>query len=332
MGVLIIARADDAHAGAVIREIRLLGGDAVVADLSEFPQRARLNIRYSCCGERTYELVLDGRAHDLAAFGAAWWRRPQQPEVSSELASGTHQLFAMNEAAEALGGLWHALDTFWVNDPARDHVAHRKVTQLRVAQDCGLRIPDTLITNDPAQARLFADRHGYRQVIYKAFSALEQEWRETRLLRAEEVALLDHVQYAPVIFQEYVEAIYDLRITVVGEEVFPAAIRSQETRYPVDFRMDIANASITPVELPPELVDRLLRFQRALGIRYGAIDMRLRPDGEYVFLEVNPAGQWLFIEEATRQPIAAALARLLVEHDHTARRPGEAADGGARQA
>ena len=115
-----------------------------------------------------------------------------------------------------------------------------------------------------------------------------------------------------MIFQEYIEAEYDLRITVVGDEIFPAAIYSQQTSYPVDFRMDMANARICPAELPDQIQTRLRDFMGRLGLQYGAIDMRLRPDGEYVFLEINPAGQWLFVEEVTGQPIAESLARLLI--------------------
>ena len=125
------------------------------------------------------------------------------------------------------------------------------------------------------------------------------------------------MKYAPVIFQEYVDAVYDLRITLVGDEIFAAAIHSQQTSYPTDFRMDMSNAKIAAVDLPPNVQERLRQYRRALGLQYGAVDMRLRADGKYVFLEVNPAGQWLFIEEATKQPIAAALARLLVDHDAT---------------
>jgi glutathione synthase/RimK-type ligase-like ATP-grasp enzyme len=315
MTVLVIGHEGDAHTLAVVREIGRLGGDVAIADLSDFPQRSQLNIRYTCCGDHQFEISIDGQARSLDDVAAAWWRRPQQPQVSAAIGSESHRLFALNEAAEALAGLWHALDVFWVNDPARDHVAHRKITQLRMAQQCGFRIPDTLISNDPERARVFIDHRGYRNVVYKAFSAFEDEWRETRLLRPDELSLLDNVQYAPVIFQEYVEAAYDLRITVVGDAVFAAAIHSQETSYPVDFRMDMASATIEPVDVPPSVEGQVTTYLRALGLQYGAIDMRVRPDGEYVFLEINPAGQWLFVEEVTHQPIAATLAQLLIEHD-----------------
>jgi glutathione synthase/RimK-type ligase-like ATP-grasp enzyme len=315
VAVLVIAREDDAHTQAVLRHVRELGTEFLVADLSRFPRFSSLKVRYTCCGDRGFGLSFGEEAHDLGRFRSGWWRRPQHPRISEDIVPETHRLFATNEAAEALAGLWHALDIAWVNDPARDHVAHRKIFQLRQAQECGFTLPDTLITNDPDDARLFIDRRGYRNVVYKAFSALEEEWRETRLLRPEELELLDHVRYAPLIFQEYVEAVHDVRITVVGDAIFAAAIHSQETSYPVDFRMDMDNAAISAVDLPEPVADQIRALMRALGLSFGAIDMRLRPDGEYVFLEINPAGQWLFVEEATGQPIAMALARLLVDLD-----------------
>ena len=152
-------------------------------------------------------------------------------------------------------------------------------------------------------------------MIYKAFSATETEWRETRLLREEELAQLENVKYAPVIFQSYIEADVDLRITVVGDKIFPAAIHSQDTSYKVDFRMDIGQARIESATLPTDVEAKLFALMNRLGLVYGAIDMRRRPDGSHVFLEVNPSGQWLFIERSSGQPITAALAELLQDKD-----------------
>jgi glutathione synthase/RimK-type ligase-like ATP-grasp enzyme len=114
-----------------------------------------------------------------------------------------------------------------------------------------------------------------------------------------------------VIFQEYVPADVDLRITVVGKRVFAAAIHSQETDYPTDFRMSLGQAEVEAVELPREVEERLLALIDRLGLAYGAVDMRRTPEGEHVFLEVNTAGEFLFVEERTGQPIARALAELL---------------------
>ena len=311
MAVLILAAVGDEHADAVIREIDRHGGEAEHVDLSTFPQQLRLSMRYDCCGGRSSALDLPGGRRDVRDFGSIWWRRPQAPLVSADITRPTHRMFAANEAQEALYGLWHTLDVFWVNDPLRDLAAHRKPFQLRVAQDVGLRVPVTLITNDPDEARSFVDARGYRRVVYKAFSATESEWRETRILHREELPLLDHVRYAPVIFQEYIEALYDLRVTVVGDDVFPAAIHSQQTAYAVDFRMDMGNAEVEAVELPSDVERAVKALLARLGLVYGAIDMRRTPDDRYVFLEINPAGQWIFVADKTGQPMTEAVARLL---------------------
>jgi glutathione synthase/RimK-type ligase-like ATP-grasp enzyme len=315
--ILIVSSPSDTHTTAVLGELSKLGATAQLLDLSEFPQRTKVAIRFECPRAHNFSLHLDGgKVLDLDDFRAIWWRRPQPYRLHAEIMQPEHQAFAYTESHEAFSGLWQALDVFWVNHPTRDEVAARKVFQLRIAQEVGLDIPHTLITNDPEHARAFISSHGSERTIYKAFSATEQHWRETRILKPDEVALIDNVKYAPVIFQEYIPAQYDIRITIVGDEMFPAAIHSQESSYKVDFRMDMMNTRIEAVRLPDEVESGLRALMSRLGLVYGAVDMRLTPDGRYIFLEINPAGQWLFIEDRSRQPITAALANILASHDH----------------
>jgi glutathione synthase/RimK-type ligase-like ATP-grasp enzyme len=203
-----------------------------------------------------------------------------------------------------------ALPCAWVNPRAADEAAHRKPYQWEIAQQVGLRLPRTLVTNRPEEARAFIERVGVGKAVFKAFVASIEAWRETRLVEAADVERLEQVRYAPVIFQEYVEGV-DLRITAVGDRLFPCEIDARNTSYPMDMRMVVGESVVSPVELPPGLHDALLALQRRLGLRYGAIDMRRTPDGEYVFLEVNPAGQWLFVERLTGMPIGQAVADLL---------------------
>ena len=126
------------------------------------------------------------------------------------------------------------------------------------------------------------------------------------------------MRYAPVIFQEHIPAVVDLRVTIVGDELFAAEIGSQKTAYPVDFRMDMDRAEVRAHKLPDEIERRLHALMDTAGIVYGAADLRLTPEGEYVFLEINPAGQWLFVERLTGQPITAALCAYLMAHDRDA--------------
>lgn len=316
MAVLIIAPERDEHAQAVGREIGRLGVRAEIVDVGAFPETISLTMRYECCtGRRAFHLEGHGGRLNLAEFGSVWWRRPSHPSITGAMGRPSHRLFAANEAQEALNGLWHSMDADWINNPALDYVAQRKAYQLSAAQDVGLTIPATLITSDPFEARKFVDARGYRNVVYKSFSSTADEWRETRLLREDEIQLLDLVRHAPVIFQSYAPAIYDLRITVIDDRIFPAAIFSQETDYTIDCRIDIGNARIEQVALPPAVEAQLLALMRRVGLVYGAIDMRLQPDGTYVFLELNPAGQFLYIEVASGLPITVAMAAALVKRD-----------------
>ena len=323
--ILVISHEKDEHATAVLAELNRLGAPATLFDMAHFPQQFQIALRYTNTGTdgpaRAFDLL--PRAGEtplpLSECRAIWWRRPMPFEIDDAVRTASHRNFAYNECLEAVSGLWQTLaagDAFWINPPARDEVAARKAYQLRVAQDVGLPIPDTLITNSPDRVREFIRAQGGpERTIYKSFSATEEAWRETRLLKENEVALLDAVRFAPVIFQEYIPARVDLRITVIGPHVFPGAIHSQETAYAVDFRMDMNRARVEPWELPGEVERGLHALMERLGLVYGAIDMRLTPDGRYVFLEVNPAGQWLFMEEHTRHPITQTLARTLAEND-----------------
>lgn len=310
--ILLVSHAVDEHATAVLAELGRLGADARILDLSQFPQQLRLVMGYERKGVRSFSLYSQSAPEIRCAdIRSVWWRRPQSFKLHPEVTRGTHQTFAYNEASEAFAGFWNALDARWINHPSRDDVASRKAFQLRIAQEVGLDIPKTLITNDPEEAHRFIEEVGAGHTICKAFSATIHEWRETRLVGPAELQALDAVRYAPVIFQEYVPAIADLRITAVGEELFPAAIYSQETSYPVDFRMEMSRAHTESITLPDEVTKRLKMLLSRFGLMYGAIDMRLTPENKYVFLEINPAGQWLFVEQRTGQPITAALARLL---------------------
>jgi glutathione synthase/RimK-type ligase-like ATP-grasp enzyme len=313
--ILVISSDQDLHAKTVLEGLARGGAQATLLDLSKFPQRLQLSSSYPHSAGHDHHIREGSSDLALADFRVAWWRRPQPFRLDPLITSPAYQAFAHNESHEAFWGLCLALDVFWVNHPIRDQEAAHKVYQLKVAREVGLEIPVTLVTNDPDEARAFVQTHGPEATVYKAFSATEQHWRESRLLKPEETQLLDNVRFAPVIFQEYIPARFDLRVTIVGKNIFAAAIYSQETSYRVDFRMEFDRSRVESFELPGEIVEPLYALMDRLGLVYGAIDMRLTPDGRFVFLEINPAGQWLFIENRTKQPITDAFIRLLAASD-----------------
>ena len=311
--ILVVSHAADDHACGVLRALQAERYPAVLVDTGRYPSDAAVSQHFGA-GAATYELTIDGRVVDLSLCRVAWWRRPQPFTLHQGLDADV-AAFTYTECHEAIAGMWAALDVTWVNQPERDEVAHHKPYQLAIATEVGLPIPRTLITNDPVEARDFVGEVGLHQTIYKTFLASEENWRETRLLRDEEFAMLDQVRFAPVIFQEFIPATADIRATVIGDQIFAAAISQSNGAYAFDYRMDMPAATFEATTLPAETEERIHALMRRLGLIYGAIDLRRTKTGDYIFLEVNPAGEWRFVEERTQQPITDALARLLMELD-----------------
>jgi glutathione synthase/RimK-type ligase-like ATP-grasp enzyme len=279
-------------------------------DLSDFPGRARMALAWSNGEGEAFEIETPRGPVDVAGARVVWWRRVRGFDVDAAITAPQARAFAESETGQAINGMLEALKCPWVNPRQADAAAHHKPYQGSVAQALGLRLPRTLVTTKPEAAREFIDRIGVGRTVFKAFLASIGDWRETRLVERDDLDKLELVRYAPVIFQEYVEGV-DLRITVVGSEIFAAEIDARKTSYPVDMRMSIGEGSFRPVELPAAVARAVLRLQRRLNLDYGAIDMRRTHDGEHVFLEVNPAGQWMFVEQRTGLPISAAMANRL---------------------
>lgn len=309
--ILVISHEQDPHADRVIQHLRADGQEVLLFNLTELPDRATLTIDYNCCGSPRIDFTRrTGETFALNEVRSVWWRRPQVPDLAS-VTDPQVNLFTANEWSEAINGLWQLLDARWMNDPTLDDAASRKARQLRLAAEVGLKTPRTLITSDPARARAFIQRLGVENTIYKTFSCTHAVWRETRLLHTEDLAQIDAVRVAPVIFQEFIPAESDLRITHVDGRFYTAAIRSAPQQGLIDFRMSVGDAAMRAEQLPVDIAEKLRALMLRLGLVYGAIDVRRTPGGEYFFFEVNTAGEFLFVEDRTNLPISKAIAAWL---------------------
>jgi glutathione synthase/RimK-type ligase-like ATP-grasp enzyme len=326
--ILVVSFPEEEHTQDVIGRLRARGRPVHLLDLGSLPSQRSVTLEWR--QDRAMQSIVHGAGEslDLADVGVVWWRRVRPFDVDASVTAPHARAFATSETTQAVYGMLDSLDCPWVNPRTADDTGHHKPFQWAVAQEVGLRVPRTLVTNRPEDAQRFIAELGRERTICKAFLASLDAWRETRVVTAEDVGRLDLVRLAPVIFQEYVDGV-DLRITIVGERLFPCAIDARRTRYPVDMRMVVGEADVSPAELPRAVERDLLRLMRRLDLRYGAVDMRRTDGGDHYFLEVNPAGQWHFVEHRTGLPIsdavAAELARLETEHLEAAgRRPAGA--------
>jgi glutathione synthase/RimK-type ligase-like ATP-grasp enzyme len=157
----------------------------------------------------------------------------------------------------------------------------------------------------------------HNPLIYKPLSYLiipsDHLILYANLLSNEElVAASQNISRAPSIYQEYIEKDYELRITVIGEDIYPVKIYSQTNENTIiDWRKDQLNLEYELVSLDPEFEESLRNLHNNFNLIYGAYDFIVTPKGEHVFLEVNPVGQWLWLEEELGLDISQSIADLL---------------------
>lgn len=311
----------DVHCEELGVELAQRGVPHLCLHTEEFLQSCRMSLRLGQAGETPGVLHLPTGDLALDEVRSVWFRGPgihvgEAPGMDAEAA-----VFARREAEGALFGLMGVLgDAFWVNPPRGVYAAEDKMAQLRLARSLGLLIPRTLVTNDPAAAREFYSAcRG--DVILKTFGRLagyDADGREKLILTnrvlTEHLDEMQAVRHAPCFFQEYVPKDVELRVTVAGRQVFAAEIHSQQSAQSRDDyrRYDLENTPYRACTLPPRVEDACLRVVEHYGLSYGALDLIRRPDGAYVFLEINANAQFLWIQDMTGMPILQALAEMLV--------------------
>lgn len=304
----------DEHGEVVAEALKRKDASVRRLNVEQFPRQIKVKIEL---GQSFSGRLRDGEGPlDLERVRAVWNRRPRPSEIDPALSPAARG-FALRESLTALGGLYLNLaDRFWVNPPWREAgLADNKLYQLRLAHSLGLRIPRTLATNDQKAAIDFFDACG-GAVIYKPLTPPVEFlpavlW--TSKVRRESLEDPRRFERSPALLQEHVLKQSDVRVNVIGRNVFAAEILSQETEHGrLDCRRELG-ARHRIIELPPNIVRACRRLTRRLGLAFGAIDLILTPEGEFVFLEINPAGQWLWIEQMTGQPLLDNFCEMLIQ-------------------
>ena len=320
--VLVITNDHDEHANAVIEELDRRAVPVFRFHPEEFPDACSISMEIR-------DGHIDGEirnAHHRVAFHdvcAAWYRRSRAlfaPLPSLNLLQGDLENFVRVQSSATLTALFASLQTLWVGQPSKLRRAEVKVLQLAEASKAGLLTPATLISNDPERAVAFVEALGDTDCAIKPLIATRVDGAEgarlpltTTLPRGH---ALDSVAAAPTIFQPYIEKAYELRCVVMGDKIFTAKLNSQEKE---SARMDWRAAAVEEegdveyelFDLPEPVQAALHRMMRSFELNFASIDMIVTPKGEFVFLDLNPNGQWLWLEEELRLPLVASMADLL---------------------
>lgn len=284
-----------------------------------FPSCVKLSARAG--DERAAYLVTEtGEQISTAEVRAVWARKLWSSRMSDDL-DERYRSMCVAESAAALEGFLDALHSArWVNDLARQRDAENKQRQLRLAERAGLRVPRTLVTNDPIAARqFFAETDG--QTVAKLLRPLTvsmdtaQPFVYTNRVREEDLAGAEALRHSPMVFQELIPKAYELRVAWVAGEAFAGALDASGTsRGQTDWRrVAPEECSWQKVQLPAEVANGLQVLMSELGLVFGAVDLICTPAGEHVFLEVNPGGEWGMLERDLGLPISEAIAGALLD-------------------
>jgi len=177
-----------------------------------------------------------------------------------------------------------------------------KPYQAALIAQAGFAVPDTLVTNDVDMLREFWKRHG--RVIYKSCSGVRSI---VSRLKADDAERLAHLSTCPTQFQEYIPGT-DYRVHVIGNEIHGHAIESDADDYRYAGE---AGARVKPWRVPDELAPRLHALAASLGLLMAGIDLRRKPQGDWVCFEVNPSPGFTFYDDEDDELLARATARLL---------------------
>jgi hypothetical protein len=306
--VAIVTLAGDLHARVIGRQLRDVHDVDVAVVASDTLSGAGGLTWSNVAGPDLTLPTEDGGTVSVADLDLVWWRRCHgRPTVPDGVTDPQMRKLVVKDNRAGLRGLLMAGFTgTWISDPYATERAQNKILQLDVARSVGLTVPRTLVSTDPAAVREFTRAHG-GTVIAKTLTGLLGTSLEAGRVTLESLDDDEEIRVSATVYQEEVPGTDHLRVMVFGDRVHTARIRSGE----LDWRL-ANDMEVEPVTIDERLGNQLREVTDRLALRMGVFDVKLRPDGEPVFLEVNPQGQFLFVEGMSDMPLGEAFADFVV--------------------
>lgn len=344
--VLIVTTAFEPAVNSVIARFEKLGVSWYRYNVELYPMAIDATWEWGDHGGPSVEIRGPAGTVDTREITHVWARRVPAPLIPKGL-SRPDRLYLENEVRAFHDALFESLShAIWTNDRLAERRASSKLEQLKAARASGLRVPETLVTNERTRALAFAQSlwTDGREVAFKPLSGYsprpdifareaaevyghdlrsEVELPEaqqsmgvvfTQKLSVERAEHFGSLFMCPVQFQEYIPKKSEFRVTVVEDRIFSCEILSQENPdTAVDFRRFVMSGSDArpphrTAPLPTSVEESLRDLMKRLGLTFGCIDLVRTPDDQFVFLEVNPSGQWEWIELLTGMEITDAIA------------------------
>ncbi len=314
--VLIITNKNDITSDFIVKRLQERRISFYRFNTEELSTTCFLSIDY----QKNIFLLVDrvlNQTFDLKQFRSVYYRRPELPRFSSnEMNIGEIQ-FLRNEFYFTLEGVYKILkDAYWISPVYAIREAENKIYQLELAKSLGFTIPNSLITNVFSDSLDFYDENGGCCIIKPIKSGLIEGKNGTEIVFTNSLSRRPNskkqIEFLPNFFQKQIDKKFDIRVTIVGETIFATKIDSQQEQITkVDWRRGERPLTHTKFELPKELQDLSVKLLKSLSLRFGAIDFIWDINDNFIFLEINPNGQWAWIEKQTGYKISDQIVDLL---------------------
>ncbi len=310
--MLVLTAPVDPTADVVIRHLAAAGVPFARFDAAQFPMEISLTATLDA--DDGWRVCLGGVRR--GGLRSVYYRRPRR--FAFDPAIPTEQLnWCEGQARYGFWGVLESLAVTWINLPSAVQRAEYKPRQLRLARQAGLSVPPTMITSCPGDVTAFASA-ARGSIVTKALYARmprDADGYPTGVLYTAEVSPHQYsdpgIAVTAHLFQAKVKGAYDVRLTVVGDKLFAAELRRKSGTGELDWRKNHQNLCYHPCDVPAEVAHGVRQLMCALELTFGALDFAVDDAGSWWFYEINPNGQWFWIEKQTGLPISAALAELL---------------------
>ena len=252
--------------------------------------------------ERGLELGIVDRILNVDDISSVWYRRPK-PFTLNTTTSEIEKKHAIEEWQEAIEGILSIIPTQkWINHPLSIKGASYKIEQLNRCRKFGLNTPSSLVTSSKKDLDSF--HSNFESLIIKPIShgylegnnVKEDKLLYTNSLTEDHISQFPENNFCPTLFQERIDKEYDIRITVLDDQLVAVKLKNS-SHYQVDIRRDnMTGVSYSLCQFPTELENAVIALVRSYGLRFAAIDFVKSKQGDYYFLEINPNGQWAWID------------------------------------
>lgn len=316
--LFILTNSQDATASFLISVLEKSGIPLLRLDTDSLLRRVSFSYRL---GKPT--IRIDGRWYGTTDVSHVWYRRPEQLK-DDRFDSSPEGKYARSEWTEFIECFFaHVPEEKWMNHPTRNASASRKLEQLTTAASLGLSVPDTLVTQDPDELRTFFYKHGGQLIVkpvssgYIERTGLEQDSLiYTNRVLHRHLENLDDLAHCPALFQQFVQKRSDIRITVVDSDIHAVELlamdRSGEQRCDIR-RNNMSDVSYRRIVLPDNIKDSIHKLMAHYKLRFAAINMAIASSGEWIFFEINPNGQWAWLDMTGGLDIASSFVNVFSE-------------------